>query len=103
VAHIPARKRPRIEELLPATTDESASKNASPDISVGLPPLVVDNHVDADADADPLHGTWAIGRWTPEEDAKLKSAITNTCKKKYGKEYRVDWGAIATLVSGRTK
>jgi hypothetical protein len=39
--------------------------------------------------------------WTPEEDVKLNSAVMNTCKKKHGKEYRIDWAAVATLVPGR--
>jgi hypothetical protein len=101
VAHIPARKKPRIEEPLATTTDESASKNASPDISVGFPRPAVDYHVDVDA--DPVNGTWAIGRWTPEEDAKLNSAVMNTCKMKHGKEYRTNWVAIVALVPGRTR
>jgi hypothetical protein len=42
-------------------------------------------------------------RWTPEEDAKLTSAITDTFKKKWGKEYKNDWVAIAARVPGRTK
>ncbi len=40
----PARKKPRLEEpllLLPTTTDEAAGKAASPDTSVGLPPLMM--------------------------------------------------------------
>jgi hypothetical protein len=50
-------------------------------------------------------GTRVTGSWTPEEDAKLHSAFTNTgtCKKKYGKEYKTDWGAIIALLPGRTK
>jgi hypothetical protein len=34
---IPARKKPRVEELLPTTTDEAAGGIAAPDISEGLP------------------------------------------------------------------
>jgi hypothetical protein len=56
--------------------------------------------VDADADADPVKGTQATDRWTPEEDAKLYSAFTNTCNKRYGTEYRKNWIAIAVLVAG---
>jgi hypothetical protein len=55
------------------------------------------------ADADPVEGNRAVGYWTPEEDAKLTSAVTNTYKKKFGKEYKTNWVAIAGLVSSRTK
>jgi hypothetical protein len=47
--------------------------------------------------------TVATGRWTPEEDANLTSAVTNTCNKKGGKEHKIDWVAVAALVPGRTK
>jgi hypothetical protein len=46
--------------------------------------------------------TRATSSWTLEEDAKLTRAVTNTRKKKYGKENRVDWNAVAALVPGRT-
>jgi hypothetical protein len=49
-----------------------------------------------------VNGTWAIGRWTLEEDAKLNSAVANTSNKKWGKEYKTDWPAVAALVPGRT-
>jgi hypothetical protein len=43
----------------------------------------------------------ATGSWTAEEDAKVNSAFTNTSKKKWGKEYKTDWAAVAdTAVSG---
>jgi hypothetical protein len=104
VAHIPARKKPRIEELLPATTDESASKNASPDISVGLPPPAADND---DLNVDPVTDTQAnvgaTGPWTTDEDAELNSAVANTSKKKWGNKYKTDWDAVAALVPSRTK
>jgi hypothetical protein len=51
---IPARKKPRLEETPPATTDEAAKKTASPEISVGLPPPTADND---DANADPVTDT----------------------------------------------
>ncbi len=35
---IPARKKPRLEEPLPTTTDEAAKKTAPPDLPEGLPP-----------------------------------------------------------------
>jgi myb proto-oncogene protein len=41
--------------------------------------------------------------WTVEEDEKLTSAVTNTRKKKCGKEYRTDWVTVAALLPGRTK
>jgi hypothetical protein len=41
--------------------------------------------------------------WTPEEDVKLISAITNTREKQWGNEYKPSWVAIAALVPGRTK
>jgi hypothetical protein len=59
-----------------------------------------DDDDDDDDDADPVKGPHAT--WTPEEDAKLTTAITKTTKKKYGKEFRTDWAAISALVPGRT-
>jgi hypothetical protein len=50
-----------------------------------------------------VKGTQATGNWTLEEDAKLKSAIMSTRKKKCGKMYRIDWVAIAALVPDRTR
>jgi hypothetical protein len=92
---IPARKKPRIAEPLPTTTtDEAARITASTDVSVGIPPPNPDPVTDTQPNAD---------RWTPEEDAKLTNALTKTCKKKRGKEYTIDWLAVATLVPGRTK
>jgi hypothetical protein len=41
--------------------------------------------------------------WTVEENAKLSSAVANTLKKKWGKEYKIDWVAVAALVPGRTE
>jgi hypothetical protein len=56
------------------------------------------------ADTQPNAGaTGATGRWTPEEDATLTSAVTKTRKKKRGKEYQTDWVAIAARVPGRTR
>jgi hypothetical protein len=55
------------------------------------------------ADEDPMKGIRAMGPWKPEEDAKLTIAVTNTAKKKWGKEYVTDWVAITALVPGRTK
>jgi hypothetical protein len=43
------------------------------------------------------------GSWTPEEDAKLTSAVANTRKTVWGEKRRIDWIEIALLVPGRTK
>jgi uncharacterized protein (DUF2237 family) len=88
---IPATKKRRLEEPFSASKYEETA--------VSLP-------TDADqVDAELVKCTRATGHWTPEEDAKLYSAFTNTgtCKKKCGKEYKTDWGAITALVPGRTK
>jgi myb proto-oncogene protein len=55
------------------------------------------------ANEDPLKGTWSMGPWTPGEDAKLISAVTNTSKKSCGQQYILDWAEIAALVPGRTE
>jgi hypothetical protein len=104
---IPARKRPRLEEILPATTDAATRKTASPDVLSDLPPLpdfvdVADNADTDIVDADSLESTRATPYWTSEEDVTLTSAVTNTSKKKCGKEYRIDWTAVVALVRGRT-
>jgi hypothetical protein len=105
----PARKKPRLEEPLPTTTDEAARKTASPDISVGLPPPAMDND-DVDANVDPVTDTQpndgitrATGSWTLEEAAELTRAVTNTGKKRWGKEYKTNWDAVVALVPGRTQ
>jgi hypothetical protein len=80
----PAKKKRRLEEPLSASTapiDEAARKTTSPDVSVGLPAAA--NNADIRV----------IGH------AKLKSAVTNTRKKKWGSEYKTDWAAAA----GRTR
>jgi hypothetical protein len=43
----------------------------------------------------------AAGRWTPEEDVELTSAVAKTNKKWWGREHKIDWVAVATLVTGR--
>jgi hypothetical protein len=105
----PARKKPRLEEPLPTTTttDQAASKNDSPDLSVELsPPPAADNedvNTDAVTDTQPnTVATRATVSWTSEEDAKLTRAVTNTSKMKWGKEYKIDWVAVVALVPGRT-
>jgi hypothetical protein len=102
----PARKKPRLEDSLPTTTDEVAKKTAAPDASGGLLPPAADNDANADpvTDTQPNAGaTRATGNWTLEEDAKLTNAVMNTRKKKCGKEYKTDWVTIFALVPGRTK
>jgi hypothetical protein len=91
---IPARKKPRLEEHLPTTTDEDTRKTASPDVSVGLPPPTADND---DENAGPVTDTQrnadatpATGSWTLEEDAKLTSVLASTSKKKWGKVAKPD-------------
>jgi hypothetical protein len=97
-----ASKKRRIEEPLPATTDEAARKTASTDASVALPPPLADNE---DANINPMadETARATGPWTSDEDAKLISAVANTSKKKWGNDYKTDWAAVAALVPGRTK
>jgi hypothetical protein len=107
----PARKKPRLEEPLPTTTNESAGNTASTDVSVVLsPPDAAADDDDANTNAESVTDTQpndvasgTTGSWTSEEDAKLTNAVTNTRKKKYGKEYKTDWVAGATLVPGRTR
>jgi hypothetical protein len=100
---IPARKRPRLEEIILPTTTRKAP---SLDVSVSRPPPAADNddaNSTADLVTDKLPNARAIRRWTLEEDAKLAHAVANTSNKKWGKEYKTDWPAVAALVPGRTK
>jgi hypothetical protein len=101
---IRTRKKPRLQEPLPASTDEATTKFVSHNATLTLPP------VDVNVDADPMtdthpnaRGTRANYRWTLGEDAKLTSAVTNTAKEMWGKEYMTNWNAITALVPGRTK
>jgi hypothetical protein len=41
--------------------------------------------------------------WTPEEDVKLATAVAKTRKKRWGKEFKIDWVAITVLVPSRTR
>jgi hypothetical protein len=93
---IPAAKRPRLEEPSSASADEAGTKLSSHDTAVSLPAAAL-------VAADPVKGTRATGRWTPEEDAKLNSAVTNTSKRKDGTKNRPNWSAIAAQVPGRTE
>jgi hypothetical protein len=113
----PARKRQRLEESFPTSVDDAITENALHDTSAALPPppdavtaTAATDHADDLAVSDPVldmhpsaRTTGALRRWTPEEDAKLIGAVTNTCKKKYGKEYNMDWAAISAQLPGRTK
>jgi hypothetical protein len=127
----PVRKKPRLEDPLPTTAAEAATNTASPDIAMASPdvakappyPVDVDGddcvneedscanddddtHTDSMGDAQSKpRATTHVNRhdWTPEEDAELTCAVTNTCKKKPGKEYRIDWVAIAALVPNPTE
>jgi hypothetical protein len=94
---IRATKKPRLEEPLSASTDEVATKLSSHDTAVSHSAAADADH----ADVDLVKATRAKVHWTPEEDAKLTSAITNTRKIMHGKEYRIDWVAITALVPGR--
>jgi hypothetical protein len=87
----PARKKPRMEEPLSTTT-----------VSVSLS-VLADTAANVDPTTDTQPNAGANRRWTLEENSKLSHAITNTPKKKWGNEYRLDWDAIAELVPGRTK
>jgi hypothetical protein len=109
------RKRPRLNEKpFSTSTDEATTKNTACDTTVAtvalptaapFPDVAADQRADSYPMMDDVHPNAmarAHRRWTPEEDAKLTSALTNPCKKKRGKEYKTDWVAIATLVPGRT-
>jgi hypothetical protein len=103
-----ARKKPRLEEPLPPTTDEAAGKAASPDVTVGLSPAATAaDGVNADLvmGTQPNAGasTRVSRRWTLEDDAKLTSAVANTPRKKRGEEYKTSWDAVAALIPGRTE
>jgi hypothetical protein len=95
---IPATKKPRLQEPFSVSKDEADTKISSRDNTVSLPDAAADH-----ADIDPVKGTRATSRWTPEEDARLNSAVTNTCKSKDGKKCRINWAAVAALVGGRVE
>jgi hypothetical protein len=97
---IPATKKRRLEEPFSATTDEAAAKISSHDTAVSLSAATASS---SPTDAVTVKGIGAIGRWTPEEDEKLKSAVAKTCKKKHGGKYTLDWDAITALVPSRTQ
>jgi hypothetical protein len=83
---IPARKKRRLNEPILRTTSE-ANYYENAELVSDTPPNTGANE--------------AMGRWTPEEDAVLTNAVAKTEKKLWGKEYKMDWVAIAALVTGR--
>jgi hypothetical protein len=106
---IPVTKKPRLEEKKPfsASTVKLVTKISSHGTALGLlaaaasssPSSSVATHVDK-----AVKRTRTQSHWTPEQDAKLYSAVTNTsCRQKYGKEYRTDWAAVAARVPDRKK
>jgi hypothetical protein len=100
---VPAKKKPRLEEPFSAKTDGTATKVSSHDTGVSLPDTAAANTNDDHVDANPVKDTRVVGYWSPEEDAKMISAVANTYKTKWGKTYRTDWSAVAALVPDRTK
>jgi hypothetical protein len=101
---VPTRKKPRLEEPLPITTDEATRETASTDVLVELSsPTADDENENADPMTDTQPNAGATGSWTLQEDAKLTRAVANTSKKKWGKEYMTNWPAIFELIPGRTQ
>jgi hypothetical protein len=101
----PARKKPCLQPSFPAISAEANILNASPDASVAV--ACADTGTDPVA-ASPMQLNAGAAQashrgWTPEEDTKLTNSVKTTGKKKYGEEYRTDWGAVTALVPGRTK
>jgi hypothetical protein len=92
---IPARKKRRLEEPFSASADEAARKNASPDVSVGLLPPTADSDDTNVLDPNLLRANGRTGKWTKDEDSKLKDALQTHGGK--------DWVAMAALVPGRTR
>jgi hypothetical protein len=102
-----ARKKPRLEKPFSAPRDGAATDTATTDVSLGLSPPAADKD---DANTNPVTDTQpnaganrVTARWTTEEGAELTSAITNTSKKKWGSDYKIDWVAISALILGRTR
>jgi hypothetical protein len=105
-------KRPRLEKSLsfPTATDEAVTttttKYTTYDSLVALPSPPPAAATATATAADHVEATPTTGAprcWTAEEDEKLRSAFTNTRKKKRGKKKSItNWEAIAALVSGRT-
>jgi hypothetical protein len=103
----PAAKKSRLEEPCSASADVATANTAPADaavVALAATTTTAAAAANADhADADSVKGTRSTGHWTQEEVAILNIAVANTCKKKYGKEYRTDWAAVAALVPGRTR
>jgi hypothetical protein len=95
-------KRPRLEEIFSASTDEVTTENSPHDTWVAIPTedavAATDYHVDSDPVMDMAHR-----HWTPEEDEKLTSAVTNKRKKKRKKKSITNWEESAALVPDRTE
>jgi hypothetical protein len=100
----PARKKARHGEHVATTTDNASRETASPEISVAflLPTIDYDGNSDLVTDTQQNACAAVTGRWAVEEDAKLASAVAKTKKKRRGKEYKIDWVAVAAFVPGRT-
>jgi hypothetical protein len=102
-------KKQRLEKPFSTSTDKATTENTSHGTAVALPsPAAADTDADHHHHADSdrvmhMHPNMRTHRWTLEEDKNLTNAVKNTCKKKYGKELRIDWVAVTALVSGRTK
>jgi hypothetical protein len=88
----------------PPLQDEDEDVPAAKKRRLGGPlPTAADDAEAPDTQSNP-RATGATRRgWTPEEDVELTGAVANTCKKMHGKEYRIDWVAVAALVPDRTK
>jgi hypothetical protein len=106
VPPIPARKKPRLGEHLPISTDEATTQTDSHATTVALPPpdaaaVTAANNANDLADLD-LVMDYSIdpaaartGKWTADEDKKLRDAAPAHGDK--------DWVAISAQVPGRTR
>jgi hypothetical protein len=101
-------KRPRLEEPLRTSTYAGTTENTSHATTAALPlPVATDNAADT-ADSVPVtnirpNAGTTRDTWTLDEDAQLTSAVTKTREKEWGKEFKIDWVAVAMLVPGRTQ
>jgi hypothetical protein len=99
------RRSSRQIQLLPTETSEEELDDDDAADGDDAAAAAADDDDNNDASTDSVTDTQpnGTGRWTPEEDVKLTSAVTNTCKKKCGKKHRIDWVAVAMLVPHRTR